>query len=74
MGAEITRIFHVTLVEHLLLLWNGQSNKIIIDKERYMKSTVIDLETTSEPSLSEFPIFGIFSMDYIIIMMVTQLL
>jgi hypothetical protein len=48
---------------HLWLPWNGQPNKIRIDRERYMKHIVIDLEETNEPSSSEFPILGNYALD-----------
>jgi hypothetical protein len=36
---------------------------IRIDRERYLKHTITDLETLSEPSSTEFPVLGNFSCD-----------
>jgi ribonuclease HI len=36
---------------------------IIIDRERYLKHTVTDLETPNEPTSTDFPILGNFSCD-----------
>jgi hypothetical protein len=36
---------------------------IRIDRERYLKHTVIDLETLNEPSSTDFPILGNYSCD-----------
>jgi hypothetical protein len=48
---------------HLWLPWNGQPNKITIDRKRYIKHTAIDLEATNEPSSLEFLIFGNYALD-----------
>jgi hypothetical protein len=48
---------------HLWFPWNGQSNKIRIDREHYMKHTVTDLETPNEPSNFDFPILGNYNFD-----------
>ena len=36
---------------------------IKIDRERYLKQTVTDLETLNEPSLTDFPMLGNYSYD-----------
>jgi hypothetical protein len=43
------------------LEWNP--NKIRINREKYLKHTVTDLEATNEPSSYEFPILGNYSLD-----------
>jgi len=37
---------------------------IIIDRERYLKHTITDLETTNEPTSIDFPILANYSCDY----------
>jgi hypothetical protein len=46
---------------HLWLPLKGYKNMIKIDRERYMKHTVTDLETPNEPSSTYFPILGNYS-------------
>jgi hypothetical protein len=36
---------------------------IKIDREKYLKHTVTDLETPNEPSSTEFPVLGNYSCD-----------
>jgi hypothetical protein len=38
-------------------------NIIRIDRERYLKHTVTDLETLNEPSSTDFPVLGNYSCD-----------
>ena len=47
-------------------LWlplKGYKNMIIIDRERYLKLMVIDLETLNEPWSTDFPVLGNYSCD-----------
>jgi hypothetical protein len=46
---------------HLWLPLKGYKNMIRIDRERYLKHTVTDLETPNEPSSTDFPILGNYS-------------
>jgi hypothetical protein len=48
---------------HLWFPWNGKPNKIRIDREKYLKHTITDLEAPNEPYSSEFPILGNYSCD-----------
>jgi hypothetical protein len=48
---------------HLWLPLKGYKNMIRIDRERYLKHTVTDLETPNEPSSTDFPILGNYSCD-----------
>jgi hypothetical protein len=48
---------------HLWLPLKGYKNMIIIDRERYLKHTVTDLETLNEPSSTDFPVLGNYSCD-----------
>jgi hypothetical protein len=49
--------------EHLWLPLKGYKNMIRIDRERYLKHTVTDLETLNEPTSTNFPILGNYSFD-----------
>jgi hypothetical protein len=49
---------------HLWLPLKGHPKMIRIDRERYLKHTVIDLETLNEPSSTEFPMLGKYSYDF----------
>jgi hypothetical protein len=49
--------------EHLWLPLKGDNNMIKIDRERYLKHTVTDIETLNEPSSTDFPILGNYSCD-----------
>jgi hypothetical protein len=49
---------------HLWLPLKGHANKIKIDRERYLKHIVTDLETLNEPSWSNFPVLGNYSCDF----------
>jgi hypothetical protein len=44
---------------HLWLPLKGYKNMIRIDRERYLKHTVTDLETLNEPSSTDFPCWEI---------------
>ena len=47
-------------------LWlplKGYKNMIKIDRERYLKHTVTDLETPNEPLSTDFPLLGNYSCD-----------
>jgi hypothetical protein len=48
---------------HLWLPLKGYKNMIRIDRERYLKHTVTDLETLNEPSSTDFPVLGNYSYD-----------
>jgi ribonuclease HI len=48
---------------HLWLPLKGYKNMIRIDRERYLKHTVTDLETPNEPASTDFPILGNYSCD-----------
>jgi hypothetical protein len=48
---------------HLWLPLKGHKNMIRIDRERYLKHTVTDLETLNEPSSTDFPVLGNYSFD-----------
>jgi hypothetical protein len=48
---------------HLWLPLNGYANMIRIDRERYLKHTVRDLEALNEPSSTYFPMLGNYSCD-----------
>jgi hypothetical protein len=48
---------------HLWLPLKGYKNMIRIDRERYVKHTITDLETLNEPSSTEFPMLGNYSCD-----------
>jgi hypothetical protein len=48
---------------HLWLPLKGDNNMIKIDRERYLKHTVTDIETLNEPSSTDFPILGNYSCD-----------
>jgi hypothetical protein len=48
---------------HLWLPLKGHKNMIRIDRERYLKHTVTDLETLNEPSSTDFPVLGNYSCD-----------
>jgi hypothetical protein len=48
---------------HLWLPLKGYKNMIKIDRERYLKHMVTDLETLNEPSSTDFPILGNYSCD-----------
>jgi hypothetical protein len=37
---------------------------IMIDRERYLKHTITDLESFNEPSSTYFPVLGNYSCDY----------
>ena len=45
---------------HLWLPYKGQPNKIKVDRERYMKHTVTDLNDTNEPVMFNHSILGNF--------------
>jgi hypothetical protein len=46
---------------HIWLPLKGYKNMIIIDRERYLKHTITDLETPNESSSIDFPILGNYS-------------
>jgi hypothetical protein len=48
---------------HLWFPLKGHTNMIRIDRERYLKHTVTDLETLNEPSSTDFPVLGNYSCD-----------
>ena len=48
---------------HLWIPLKGYKNMIRIDRERYLKHTVTDLETSNEPTSRDFPILGNYSCD-----------
>jgi hypothetical protein len=48
---------------HLWLPLKGHTNMIRIDRERYLKHIVTDLETLNEPSSTDFPVLGNYSCD-----------
>jgi hypothetical protein len=48
---------------HLWLPLKGHMNMIRIDRERYLKHIVTDLETLNEPSSTDFPMLGNYSCD-----------
>jgi hypothetical protein len=48
---------------HLWLPLKGYKNMIKIDRERYLKHTVNDLETSNEISSTDFPILGNYSFE-----------
>jgi ribonuclease HI len=47
--------------EHLWIPLKGHKNMIKIDRERYLKHIVTDLETPNEPLSTDFPILGNYS-------------
>jgi hypothetical protein len=47
--------------DHLWLPLKGHTNMIMIDRERYLKHIVIDLESLNEPSSTDFPVLGNYS-------------
>jgi ribonuclease HI len=49
---------------HLWFPLKGHTNMIRIDRERYLKHIVIDLETLNEPSSTDFPVLGNYSCDF----------
>jgi hypothetical protein len=49
--------------DHLWLPLKGHMNIIRIDRERYLKHTVTDLENLNEPSSTDFPVLGNYSYD-----------
>jgi hypothetical protein len=49
--------------EHLWLPLKGHKNMIKIDRERYLKYIVIDLETLNQPSSVDFLVLGNYSCD-----------
>jgi hypothetical protein len=49
---------------HLNLTLKGHANMIRIDRERYLKHIVTDLEPFNEPSSTDFPILGNYSCDF----------
>jgi ribonuclease HI len=48
---------------HLWFPLKGHTNMIRIDRERYLKHTVTDLEAFNEPSSTDFPVLGNYSCD-----------
>jgi hypothetical protein len=48
---------------HLWLPLKGYKNMIRIDRERYLKHTITDLETPNEPASTDFPVLGNYSCD-----------
>jgi len=44
--------------DHLSLPLKGHTNMVRIDRERYLKHTVTNLEDLNEPSSTYFPILG----------------
>ena len=49
--------------EHLWLPLRGYKSMIIIDRERYRKHTITDLETPNEPASTDFLVLGNYSCD-----------
>lgn len=49
--------------DHLWFPLKGHTNVIRIDRERYLKHTVTDLEAFNEPSSIDFPMLGNYSCD-----------
>ena len=52
--------YFATSWSHLWLPYKGQPNKIKVDRERYMKHTIIDLNDTNEPMMFNHSILGKF--------------
>jgi hypothetical protein len=50
--------------DHLWLPLKGHTNIIRIDRERYRKHTVTDLEALNEPSSTDFPMLGNYSHEF----------
>jgi hypothetical protein len=48
---------------HLWLPIKGYKSMIRIDRERYLKHTITDLETPNEPAFINFPVLGNYSCD-----------
>jgi ribonuclease HI len=48
---------------HLWFPLKGHTNMIRIDRERYLKHIITDLDTPNEPSSTEFPVLGNYSCD-----------
>jgi hypothetical protein len=48
---------------HLWFPLKGHNNMIRIDRERYLKHTITDLETLNKPSSTDFPVLGNYSWD-----------
>ena len=48
---------------HLWLPLKGYKNMIRIDRERYLKHTITNMEAPNEPSSMDFPILGNYSCD-----------
>jgi hypothetical protein len=59
---KLNRYFSIDWA-HLWFPFKGHTNMIRIDRERYLKHIVIDLETLNEPSLTDFPVLGNYSRD-----------
>jgi ribonuclease HI len=59
---KLNRYFSIDWA-HLWLPRKGYKNMIRIDRERYLKHTVIDLETLNEPSSTDFFVLGNYSCD-----------
>jgi hypothetical protein len=55
--------YFITDWAHLWLALKGHPNMIRIDRERYLKHIVTELETLNEPSLTYFPVLGNYSCD-----------
>jgi hypothetical protein len=55
--------YFITYWAHLWLPLKGHKNMIRIDRERYLKHTVTNLETLNEPSSTNFPVLGNYSCD-----------
>jgi hypothetical protein len=69
-GLLLSRDWSENLIRYFIIDWDnlwfplkGHKNMIRIDRERYMKHTVTDLETLNEPSSMDFPMLGNYSYD-----------
>ena len=59
---KLNRYFSIVWA-HLWLTLKGHTNMIRIDRERYLKHIVTDLETLNETSSTDFPVLGNYSFD-----------
>jgi hypothetical protein len=59
---KLNGYFSTDWAQHWLPL-KGYKNMIRINRERYLKHTVTDLETLNEPSSTNFPMLGNYSRD-----------
>jgi hypothetical protein len=52
-----------TYWEHLWLPFKGYNNMIRIDREKYLKHTITNIETPNKPASIDFPVLGNYSYD-----------